>query len=171
METDESCVKLNSFPSKLWRLVNDPRISSICWDASEEVILVHQEPFEAEVLSSSNGEMREYFKTTDFTSFIRQLNLYGFKRVCQVFNIPTQQLRSNFFTAHLYHFHNLNFKRANPELLVNLKPLTVINRVKLAAGIALSSRLSRHCHNRLLNSPQKNLTLLKKGWLSFQQMV
>uniref|UniRef100_A0A3B4AHC2 HSF-type DNA-binding domain-containing protein n=1 Tax=Periophthalmus magnuspinnatus TaxID=409849 RepID=A0A3B4AHC2_9GOBI len=73
----------SNFPAKLWRMVNNPANSAICWDKTGELILVNQQLFERRVLSSSNKEDEdnfESFKTTQFSSFVRQLNLYGFKK-------------------------------------------------------------------------------------------
>ncbi|KAK2864536.1 hypothetical protein Q7C36_003690 [Tachysurus vachellii] len=134
------------FPSKLWHLVNDPQICSICWDDSGEGILICQEAFEAEVLSTADKQMNKYFKTTDFLSFVRQLNLYGFRKVCPYYEISMKQVST------MHHFHNANFKRSNPELLVNLKRLTPSNKAKLSAGLEVSNQ-SRHFHYLMLKSP------------------
>ncbi|MCJ8746861.1 hypothetical protein PDJAM_G00146530 [Pangasius djambal] len=167
MEIDETSVVIsinpNNFPGKLWRLVNDPQICSICWDASGEGILIHQQPFEAEVLLSHTRQMNDYFKTTDFTSFIRQLNLYGFRKVRPDHDISEKQLDSSSVMAQPHHFHNPNFKRDKPELLVNLKRLTPVNKAKLAAGIELTSRSSKRFPHAMLNSPQENSAVMKKG--------
>ncbi|XP_047671680.1 uncharacterized protein LOC113641286 isoform X2 [Tachysurus fulvidraco] len=144
-------VRMNrrKFPSKLWHLVNDPQICSICWDDSGEGILICQEAFEAEVLSTADKQMNKYFKTTDFLSFVRQLNLYGFRKVCPYYEISMKQVST------MHHFHNANFKRSNPELLVNLKRLTSSTKAKLAAGLEESNQ-SRHFHYLMLKSPENS---------------
>ncbi|KAK2860431.1 hypothetical protein Q7C36_004597 [Tachysurus vachellii] len=120
-----------NFPSKLWHLVNDPQICSICWDDSGEGILICQEAFKAELLSTAKKKVNKYFKTKDFISFVRQLNLYGFRKVSPDYEISEKQVST------MHHFSNPNFKRANPELLVNLKRLTPSKKAKLAAGPAV----------------------------------
>ncbi|XP_026999708.1 uncharacterized protein LOC113641285 isoform X1 [Tachysurus fulvidraco] len=137
------------FPSKLWHLVNDPKICSICWNDSGEGILICQEAFKAEVLSTANKQMKKYFKTTDFISFVRQLNLYGFRKVHPDYEISLKQVST------IHHFYNPNFKRANPELLVNLKRLTPYNKAKLAAGLEVSNQ-SRRFDYLMLNSPENS---------------
>ncbi|XP_053486634.1 heat shock factor protein 5-like isoform X2 [Ictalurus furcatus] len=119
----------NYFPGKLWRLVNDPQIRSIWWDASGEGILVHQQPFEAEVLLSQPRHLSEYFRTTDFISFVRQLNMYGFRKERTDRDVSDKQL---------HHFYNPYFKRDKPELLLKIKRLTPHNKAKLA-GIKVTS--------------------------------
>uniref|UniRef100_A0A3P8T1C7 HSF-type DNA-binding domain-containing protein n=1 Tax=Amphiprion percula TaxID=161767 RepID=A0A3P8T1C7_AMPPE len=69
----------NNFPAKLWRLVNSPANEAICWDSLGEVIVIDQQRFERQVLSpgSMSPNSPDAFKTTNFSSFVRQLNLYG----------------------------------------------------------------------------------------------
>ncbi|XP_047660848.1 uncharacterized protein LOC113651061 isoform X5 [Tachysurus fulvidraco] len=71
----EVWINHRNFPSNLWHLVTDPQICSICWDDTGEGILICPEAFKAEVLSTANKKMNKYFRTTNFISFVRQLNL------------------------------------------------------------------------------------------------
>ncbi|KAK3514654.1 hypothetical protein QTP70_021565 [Hemibagrus guttatus] len=161
METKETCVNLLinlTFPEKLWHLVNDPQVCSICWDASGEEIIVYEQAFEAEVLWSHTRWINDYFKTKHFRSFIRQLNLYGFRKLHPRLDISEQQPVSSDM-AHPHHFQNPNFKRDKPELLVNLKRLTPANKAKLAAGTQLTRRSSKHFHHVKF---QKNSPVMRK---------
>ncbi|XP_026999691.2 heat shock factor protein 5-like isoform X2 [Tachysurus fulvidraco] len=144
-------VRMNrrKFPSKLWHLVNDPQICSICWDDSGEGILICQEAFEAEVLSTADKQMNKYFKTTGFISFVRQLNLYGFRKVHPDYETLLKK------DGTIHHFCNPHFKRTNPELLVNLKRLTPSYKAKLAAGIEESNQ-SRRFDYLMLKSPENS---------------
>lgn len=139
----------NNFPSKLWQLVNDPCVSSICWDRDGEGILIFQWLFEAQVLwsATTNRQMDRYFKTTDFNSFLRQLNLYGFRKI-------HHGISNRSFLLHYY--YNPNFKKANPELLVNLKRLTPANKAKFDAGLQEPGQSSR----LMLNSPEKDSSVV-----------
>ncbi|XP_023688708.1 heat shock factor protein 5 isoform X2 [Paramormyrops kingsleyae] len=62
-----------SFPAKLWQLVNEPRVSSVRWDWFGFGVFIDQRRFEAELLSPIGGA----FKSSSFSSFNRQLNLQG----------------------------------------------------------------------------------------------
>ncbi|XP_047665434.1 heat shock factor protein 5-like [Tachysurus fulvidraco] len=136
-------INLRNFPSNLWHLVTDPQICSICWDDSGEGILICPEAFKAEVLSADNKKMVKYFRTTNFINFVRQLNLYGFRKVCPDYKI--------YEVSFIQHYYNPNFKRANPELLVKLRRLTPANRAQLAAGQEVSNHPSPF--RPMLNAP------------------
>lgn len=70
---------LNSFLYKLWSLVNDETLPAIRWSQDgEKIIIDNPTKFTAKVLNSYD---RKIFKTKNISSFIRQLNLYGFRRV------------------------------------------------------------------------------------------
>ncbi|NWH26985.1 HSF5 protein, partial [Grus americana] len=138
----------NNFPAKLWRLVNSPRFSSIRWDARGEGLLVDQPLFEFELLGAGPGGAAgpagdgaagaaDLFKTRNFTSFIRQLNLYGFRKVVMG---PASSGDGSGSAGPLHHFHSPNFRRDRPDLLVHLKRLTSANKAKLAAGLEVTSR-------------------------------
>ncbi|NXS66727.1 HSF5 protein, partial [Pandion haliaetus] len=152
----------NNFPAKLWRLVNSPRFRSICWDARGEGLLIDQPLFESELLGAGPGPATgpagdgtagaaDVFKTKNFTSFIRQLNLYGFRKVVMG---PAGSVAGpssgpglgagngdgGGSAAPLHHFHSPNFRRDRPDLLVHLKRLTSANKAKLAAGLEVTSR-------------------------------
>ncbi|XP_010311255.2 heat shock factor protein 5 [Balearica regulorum gibbericeps] len=138
----------NNFPAKLWRLVNSPRFSSIRWDTRGEGLLVDQLLFESELLGVGPGGAAgaagdgvagaaDLFKTKNFTSFIRQLNLYGFRKVLLG---PASDGDGSGSAGPLHHFQSPHFLRDRPDLLVNLKRLTSANKAKLAAGLEVASR-------------------------------
>ncbi|NXK82296.1 HSF5 protein, partial [Amazona guildingii] len=133
------------FPGRLWQLVNSPRCGSVSWDARGEGLLIDQRLFERELLGAGPaGEGAELgahlFKTRNFASFVRQLNLYGFRKLGPgpMQDPPGGDGGSS--AGPLLHFHSPHFRRDRPELLVRLKRLTSANKAKLAAGLELRSR-------------------------------
>ncbi|XP_072099757.1 heat shock factor protein 5 [Mobula birostris] len=151
----------NNFPAKLWRIVNSPRYRSIRWDPRGEGLIVDQQLFESELLAPiknvSNGAKLEpntdlLFKTTNFTSFIRQLNLYGFRKLGQGSSEHPVPGELGAGDGLLHHFHNPSFKQDHPELLVNMKRLTSANKAKLAAGLQVNTRPPNRFQRYLTNS-------------------
>ncbi|XP_062845036.1 heat shock factor protein 5 [Trichomycterus rosablanca] len=160
METDESLfnipINLSNFPAKLWRLVNNPQTQSIRWDSNGEGIFIDQKLFEAELLSPTNkhlGILPDFFKTKNFASFVRQLNLYGFKKV-------TEDHDSGSVRDRVYHYRNPNFKQGQPELLANVLRLTSINKAKLEAGKEVHSRPPNRLNRLLLSLPRESTEVM-----------
>ncbi|XP_063812268.1 heat shock factor protein 5 isoform X2 [Pseudophryne corroboree] len=148
----------NNFPAKLWHLVNSPHYQSICWDSSGEGVIVDKPLFESELLRPSDptNEASDWFKTTNFSSFIRQLNLYGFRKVVPVSaESPNSRHPGGDIGAgdgHLHHFYSAYFRKEHPELLVNLKRMTSSNKAKMAAGLKVNSRLPNRFQRLLTDS-------------------
>ncbi|XP_011494652.1 PREDICTED: heat shock factor protein 2-like [Ceratosolen solmsi marchali] len=74
---DECVIPSLRFPQKLWRIVNECRTGAITWGANGLTVLLSYKSFQEEYLHCENS----IFKTTNIASFIRQLNLYGFRKV------------------------------------------------------------------------------------------
>ena len=70
-----------SFPMKLFRLTSSKKYCSIWWSEDGTHFVVDVPRFEQEILRSVTIPEADGFKTITFTSFIRQLNLYGFRKV------------------------------------------------------------------------------------------
>ncbi|ROL53819.1 Heat shock factor protein 5 [Anabarilius grahami] len=149
MEFDKSLltvhINYNNFPAKLWCLTNDPENNSVFWSPSGDSLIVDQQRFEDELLSPVKQDAK-LFKTTNFTSFIRQLNLYGFRKL---FEGPSKDRHRN-----LHQFHNPYFKQGRPELLVHLKRLTISNKAKMQAGEEVTCRPPSRGHQQ----PRHNTT-------------
>ncbi|KAI7813177.1 heat shock factor protein 5, partial [Triplophysa rosa] len=129
IDVSESSLSISgrNFPAKLWNLANDPENKSVFWSPSGDGVVINQHKFEIELMSPEQES--KVFKTTNFNSFIRQLNLYGFRKVIDGPRDPD-----------LHHFQNTNFKRSQPELLVNMKRLTIINKAKILSGEKVTCR-------------------------------
>uniref|UniRef100_A0A8C0EI82 HSF-type DNA-binding domain-containing protein n=1 Tax=Bubo bubo TaxID=30461 RepID=A0A8C0EI82_BUBBB len=68
-----------SFPQKLWRIVESDKFQSIWWSESRKCVAINAELFKEEVLGRE-GPLR-VFSTQKMTSFLRQLNNYGFTKM------------------------------------------------------------------------------------------
>lgn len=99
---------LSPFISKLKALLSDERFRrAIKWCENGHAIVISDgETFKKLVLDRS--EEMKMFKTRNFASFVRQLNLYGFKKVpVNGKGDPSKNMK----------FEHQNFRRENPELM------------------------------------------------------
>lgn len=99
-----------AFVNKLWSMVNDNSNEKfIHWSRNGESIIVpNREKFVQEVLP-------KYFKHSNFASFVRQLNMYGWHKVQ---DIKSGSMLSN--NDSRWEFENENFKRGREHLLENI---------------------------------------------------
>ncbi|KAG9339758.1 hypothetical protein JZ751_022424 [Albula glossodonta] len=167
MEMEEAFFTLpinpNNFPAKLWCLVNNSKNRSINWDHTGQGIVINQQLFETELLSPVKPAGEPVFKTTNFTSFIRQLNLYGFRKV-ELSPGSSEKLGDGDLFVNdgvtmqqqQHRFQNPNFKRDHPELLVNLKRLTTSNKAKLEAGLEVNCRPPSRIQRLLSNASEED---------------
>ncbi|NWX25282.1 HSF5 protein, partial [Notiomystis cincta] len=141
-----------TFPMKLWLLVNSPCVHSVRWDAHGEGVFIDQGLFEQELLGvghSAAGD-EELFKTKNFGSIVRQLNLYGFHKLTvsptssAVGSGPGPAMaegETSYLDGPLHYFWNPHFRYDHPDLLLKIKRLTKANKEKLDAGLEVTSRL------------------------------
>ncbi|TRY57229.1 hypothetical protein DNTS_003302 [Danionella cerebrum] len=136
MDSDSSLVDVkidvNNFPAKLWHMTNDPKEDSVFWTPNGSGLVVDQQLFQKYLLSPTPTTSPKFFKTSNFNSFIRQLNLYGFHKVFHGYAKDKK--------CKLHHFFNQHFKQGQPELLVHLKRLTTRNRIRMTRRQAKPSR-------------------------------
>ncbi|NWW13986.1 HSF5 protein, partial [Oreocharis arfaki] len=139
-----------TFPMKLWLLVNSPCVHSVRWDPCGEGLFIDQGLFEQELLGVGATGEEELFKTKNFGSIVRQLNLYGFHKLTVSPASSAAASRPRSATAGgdiscpdgpLHHFWNPQFRYNRPDLLVKIKRLTKANKEKLDAGLEVTSRL------------------------------
>ncbi|XP_053437276.1 heat shock transcription factor, Y-linked-like [Nycticebus coucang] len=72
-----------TFPRKLWKIVESDKFKSVWWDENGTSIVINGELFKKEVLERK-GPFR-IFETDSMKSLVRQLNLYGFRKMRQTF--------------------------------------------------------------------------------------
>ncbi|CAL1705521.1 unnamed protein product [Somion occarium] len=96
------------FLQKLYEIVNDPKNDELIrWSESgDSFYVLNHERFAREVLG-------RWFKHQKFTSFVRQLNMYGFHKIP---HLQQGVLRSDTDTEP-WHFEHPHFHRGQPDLL------------------------------------------------------
>lgn len=115
---------VSRFPVKLWRITNECKTGAISWHKKGHSIRINKADFEKQYLgnpSSSKDDQggiansRSSFKTKHFRSFVRQLNMYGFRKISHSRNMKINKIccptnNRSFPPAHSYSqmntFHN-----------------------------------------------------------------
>ncbi|XP_059692932.1 heat shock factor protein 5-like [Haemorhous mexicanus] len=137
-------LRASTFPAKLWRLANSPRVRSVRWDSRATGLLIDRSLFERELLSSGDaqrggGDGRapppHTFRATQFRSFVRQLYRYGFLKVPGWLGSAAPGDAGAWL-----HYSNPCFRRDRPNLLLRIKRRSAANRQRPAAG-----RAGRRC--------------------------
>ena len=68
-----------TFPRKLWRIVEDAAFTSVHWNDKGDMVVIESDLFQMEVLERRG--MDQICETDSIKSFIRELNLYGFRKI------------------------------------------------------------------------------------------
>ncbi|KYO38350.1 heat shock factor protein 3 isoform X2 [Alligator mississippiensis] len=99
------------FLAKLWALVEDPGSDDvICWSQNgQNFCILDEQRFAKELLP-------KYFKHNNLSSFIRQLNMYGFRKVIALENGMIMAEKSS-----VIEFQHPYFKQGKAHLLENIK--------------------------------------------------
>ncbi|NXY83602.1 HSF5 protein, partial [Alcedo cyanopectus] len=137
-------IRPDGFPAKLWWLVNNPRVRSVCWDSRGRTVLIEEHLFVREVLgvgpgAGGAGEVTGVaitFNTKNFRSFVRQLNLYGFRKL-----LADQAAPASGNTSHLHCYRSPHFCRDRPDLIVHLKRQARAKKANLATLLQLPANL------------------------------
>ncbi|KIJ59699.1 hypothetical protein HYDPIDRAFT_32921 [Hydnomerulius pinastri MD-312] len=97
-----------AFLQKLYEMVNDPADHDLIrWsDTGDSFFVLDQERFASEVLG-------RWFKHKNFSSFVRQLNMYGFHKIP---HLQQGVLRSDSDTE-FWNFEHPHFLRGQPDML------------------------------------------------------
>ncbi|CAF3903164.1 unnamed protein product [Rotaria sordida] len=119
-QNQPSQTAITAFLAKLWALVNDPSCDDlIAWDPSGGSFHVFdQSRFAREILP-------RYFKHNNFASFIRQLNMYGFRKISTIEHGSLKSEHDDIEFAHP------NFIRGHDTLLELIKRRAPDNQQKL----------------------------------------
>ncbi|KAK9746577.1 HSF-type DNA-binding [Popillia japonica] len=106
----ENAVNVPAFLSKLWRMVNDPTTDHlISWGTGgKSFIIQNQAQFWYELLPV-------YYKHNNMSSFVRQLNMYGFHKMSTVDNNTMDVEKDEIKFFHPY------FQKDQPDLLKLIK--------------------------------------------------
>ncbi|KAI8144994.1 hypothetical protein BJV82DRAFT_604446 [Fennellomyces sp. T-0311] len=102
-----------SFPSKLFNMLNDPTTNDlICWTESGTSFLI-TDPAEL-----AKRVLPRYFKHDRYSSFVRQLNTYGFRKVPQ---LQQGVLQPDDSSCTLIEFTHPRFTRDQPDVLLQVQ--------------------------------------------------
>ncbi len=133
--TQSSQNLITAFLAKLWALVNDPSCDDlIAWDPSGASFHVYdQSRFAREILP-------RYFKHNNFASFIRQLNMYGFRKLSTIEHGSLKNERDDIEFAHPH------FIRGQESLLESIKRRAPDNQQKSALQGGMGHSISFLLH-------------------------
>lgn len=97
------------FILKLWKMINDPQCDYlISWSDNGQSFIIMDPP-------RFSQELSKYFKHNNLSSFIRQLNMYGFRKVATIENSGLHPGTDDL------HFYHPDFVRDRPERLEAIK--------------------------------------------------
>ncbi|XP_034355067.1 heat shock transcription factor, Y-linked-like [Arvicanthis niloticus] len=137
-----------TFPRKLWKIVGSDKFKSIWWDEDGTYIVINEELFKKEVLERK-APFR-IFETDSMKSLVRQLNLYGFRKMRQNFqrsaSLPDFLAEEKGISASckLQFYQNPNFLRDCPHLIEKMKRRIGIKTVSRGAAPSLPDFKNKH---------------------------
>lgn len=111
---DQSNQDCPIFLRKTYHMIDtcDPQVAT--WSEDGETFVVkNTDVFEKKIIP-------QFFKHSKFSSFVRQLNFYGFRKIKYSDTIRID-LKLEAETANFWRFRHENFQRGRPELLVEIK--------------------------------------------------
>lgn len=119
------------FLRKTYHMIDscDPAIA--CWsDDGETFVVKDPSKFEKEIIP-------QFFKHSKFSSFVRQLNFYSFRKIKYADTIRLNpKLEAE--TANFWRFRHENFQRGQPQMLTEIKRMTAAQSKAAAAATQVS---------------------------------
>ncbi|XP_038210717.1 uncharacterized protein LOC119831419 [Zerene cesonia] len=122
MQEVTNAIRQMRFPQKLWYLL-DLHTDAILWGGTGRTILLNYR-----VLHTYLQCNHSIFKTTNISSFVRQLNLYGFRKVTSHLQDPLCNSSNPYMHEYIHDY----FQFGRPELLnkITRKALTIKKNFK-----------------------------------------
>ncbi|KAJ7065226.1 HSF-type DNA-binding-domain-containing protein [Mycena amicta] len=135
----------NNFVTKLYQMINDPKSSHfIAWtELGTSFVVSNVGEFSRSILGS-------HFKHNNFSSFVRQLNMYGFHKINRT---PRAQRTTS--DAQTWEFSHHKFLRGRPDLLDEIKRKALEpdpglkHRVELPGEVAAQLAVMREENQRM----------------------
>ncbi|KAI0047142.1 hypothetical protein FA95DRAFT_1492904 [Auriscalpium vulgare] len=141
-------VGTNNFVTKLYQMINDPKSAHfIAWtELGTSFVVSNVGEFSRSILGS-------HFKHNNFSSFVRQLNMYGFHKINRT---PRAQRTST--DAQTWEFSHHKFLRGRPDLLEEIKRKalepdpSIKHRVELPGEVAAQLSQMREENRRVVTA-------------------
>ncbi|GIY90949.1 HSF_DOMAIN domain-containing protein [Caerostris darwini] len=127
-------VKFKKFQYKLWRVLNTCRSGAVRWSETGDSIIFDFDKFKKDYLEPNN----DFCKSSNVSSFIRQLNLYGFKKMVDLTRTP----QANYGEKEYF---NENFIKGRNDLLKRV----VRNPAKVSIPAVTNMEGSRRSERKL----------------------
>ncbi|XP_040600635.1 heat shock transcription factor, X-linked member 3-like [Mesocricetus auratus] len=108
-EEDNTNLLSLPFPRKLWAIVQNEAFKSVNWTEEGDTIMIDVDLFQREVLQLKGA--KKIFETDSLKSFIRQLNLYGFRKISSETSVASSGENKKIMM-----YRNFNFQRDKPGL-------------------------------------------------------
>ncbi|KAG2186018.1 hypothetical protein INT43_002456 [Umbelopsis isabellina] len=147
----------SAFVTKLYNIVGDEDIQHlVSWSKEGDIFSVKNPTEFARTI------LPQYFKHNNWQSFVRQLNMYGFHKVNDVFHTVTNEQQ-------LWEFAHDCFRRGQPELLQRIKrktgarlsPAQVIKSDSPGENADLTDERLRHLEQQIFHLQSKCETIMK----------
>lgn len=165
-DVENESKNLTRFIAKLYRIVNSDE-PTVCWVPNgKSFLILDPEKFSKTVLP-------KYFKHSKFTSFVRQLNFYGFHkiRIC-----PTTLITNDSANKHnvgdrkltesedMVHFHHSCFQANQPKLLIEIKRATRQTSQTMAESQYPKQREEIESMQKQLREMKNNMDCMKENF-------